>query len=184
MRNGVNNDKFSDKTLKYPPCFDGRIVLYPSFDNMKDYFSWRMVDCHINNLYNTTFWKLVVDGKLTKEQANEILSSLYLNPAMISDEEITYNYDTVKNAVCKYFHITEEELTGKSRRKEYVVPRQYCFYLCEKYVKKATSIAIGREFEKDHSTVIYGINKVKDEINNKNQKTLTIIEDIKALMHN
>lgn len=102
----------------------------------------------------------------------------------VSDEEITYSYDIVKTAVCKYFHITEEELTGKSRRKEYVVPRQYCFYLCEKYVKKATSIAIGREFEKDHSTIIYGINKIKDEIKNKNQKTLTVIEDIKALMHN
>ena len=45
------------------PIFDGRIVMYPSLKNLKDYFAWRQVDCHINNLYNTCFWKLVEDGK-------------------------------------------------------------------------------------------------------------------------
>ena len=44
------------------PSFDGRIVLYPSIEDMKAYMSWRQVDCHINNLYNTTFWKLVKEG--------------------------------------------------------------------------------------------------------------------------
>ena len=41
------------------PSFDGRIVLYPSLDDVKAYLSWRQVDTHINNLYNTTFWALV-----------------------------------------------------------------------------------------------------------------------------
>ena len=27
--------------------------------NIKDYMRWRQVDCHINNLFNTTFWALV-----------------------------------------------------------------------------------------------------------------------------
>ena len=56
--------------LKYPPCFDGRVVLYPSFQNLKDYFSWRYVDCHINDLYNTTFWALVQEAKLSKDEAH------------------------------------------------------------------------------------------------------------------
>jgi tRNA(His) guanylyltransferase len=88
------NKIFFDKTLKYPPCFDGRIVLYPSFDNMKDYFSWRMVDCHINNLYNTTFWKLVVDGKLTKEQAHNKLKGTFSkdkNEILFKDYGVNYN---------------------------------------------------------------------------------------------
>ena len=57
--------------LKYPPCFDGRVVLYPSFQNLKDYFSWRYVDCHINDLYNTTFWALVQEGKISKDEAHQ-----------------------------------------------------------------------------------------------------------------
>jgi tRNA(His) guanylyltransferase len=41
---------FPETDLKYPPSFDSRIVLYPSDQNMRDYFSWRQADCHINNL--------------------------------------------------------------------------------------------------------------------------------------
>lgn len=49
-------------------AFDGRVVLYPSDQNMRDYVSWRQADCHINNLYNTCFWALVQGGGLTPSQ--------------------------------------------------------------------------------------------------------------------
>lgn len=65
---------FKEVKLKYPPAFDSRIVLYPTDDNMKDYLSWRHVDCHINNLYNTTFWNLVLKGGLTN---NEVMRYVY-----------------------------------------------------------------------------------------------------------
>ncbi|KAJ9124213.1 hypothetical protein QFC22_001011 [Naganishia vaughanmartiniae] len=63
-----------DRILQYPPIFDGRIVQYPSEKEVKDYFKWRAVDTHINNLYNTTFWALVLQGGQTTTQANETLS--------------------------------------------------------------------------------------------------------------
>ncbi|KAJ5020933.1 tRNAHis guanylyltransferase-domain-containing protein [Bipolaris maydis] len=54
---------FPQKPLTPPlPSFDGRAVCYPSNTNLRDYMSWRQVDCHINNLYNTTFWALVQQG--------------------------------------------------------------------------------------------------------------------------
>lgn len=49
--------------LRYPPSFDGRCVLYPSKELMLDYLKWRQVDCHINNLFNTTFHALTGDYK-------------------------------------------------------------------------------------------------------------------------
>ncbi|KAI9094117.1 tRNAHis guanylyltransferase-domain-containing protein [Phlyctochytrium arcticum] len=52
---------FEDLELKYPPSFDARAVCYPTDQNLRDYFSWRQADCHINNLYNTAFWALVLD---------------------------------------------------------------------------------------------------------------------------
>uniref|UniRef100_A0A158QS87 tRNA(His) guanylyltransferase n=1 Tax=Mesocestoides corti TaxID=53468 RepID=A0A158QS87_MESCO len=57
--------------LLYPPAFDGRVVLYPTDKNLRDYLSWRQVDCHINNLYNTCFWNLVQRGGLTTAEAEE-----------------------------------------------------------------------------------------------------------------
>lgn len=85
---------FQDVELKFPPLFDGRVILYPSFENLKDYFSWRQVDCHINNLYNTTFWALVLIGKLTTEQAHNKLKGTFSkdkNEILFKDFEINYN---------------------------------------------------------------------------------------------
>ena len=80
--------------LKYPPCFDGRVVLYPSFQNLKDYFSWRYVDCHINDLYNTTFWALVQEGKISKDEAHQKLKGTLSNDKneiLFSQFNINYN---------------------------------------------------------------------------------------------
>jgi tRNA(His) guanylyltransferase len=54
------------RPLQSLPSFDARIVLYPSVNNLKDYFRWRYVDCHVNNLYNTVFWALVDVGGLSR----------------------------------------------------------------------------------------------------------------------
>ena len=72
------------------PSFDGRAVCYPSDVNLRNYLSWRQVDCkctgrapdfplltnlgHINNLYNTTFWALIQQGGLDHQQATEALA--------------------------------------------------------------------------------------------------------------
>lgn len=80
---------FNTQELQYAPAFDARVVLYPSDENLRDYLSWRQADCHINNLYNTCFWKLVQEKCLAPAMAqdrlkgtlssdkNELLQSLF-----------------------------------------------------------------------------------------------------------
>lgn len=65
---------FPDTPMRYPPSFDGRIVLYPDERSVRDYFAWRQVDTHINNLYNTVFWALVQQGGKTTAEAHATLS--------------------------------------------------------------------------------------------------------------
>ncbi|XP_065705130.1 probable tRNA(His) guanylyltransferase isoform X2 [Patagioenas fasciata] len=87
-------DYFKDQQLLYPPGFDGRIVLYPSNQNLKDYLSWRQADCHINNLYNTVFWMLVQRSGLTPMQAQERLQGTLAgdkNEILFSEFNINYN---------------------------------------------------------------------------------------------
>ncbi|RAH68664.1 tRNA guanylyltransferase [Aspergillus aculeatinus CBS 121060] len=55
------------------PSFDGRAVMYPSSRILRDYMSWRQVDCHINNLYNTTFWTMVLQGGMSNTDAEQEL---------------------------------------------------------------------------------------------------------------
>ncbi|XP_077324533.1 putative tRNA(His) guanylyltransferase [Lithobates pipiens] len=85
---------FPDQPILYPPGFDGRVVLYPSEQNIKDYLSWRQADCHINNLCNTVFWTLVQRGGLTPAQAQKRLQGTLAadkNEILFSEFNINYN---------------------------------------------------------------------------------------------
>ncbi|XP_077992965.1 putative tRNA(His) guanylyltransferase [Glandiceps talaboti] len=85
---------FPEKKLKYPPGFDGRSVVYPAIHNLRDYLSWRQADCHINNLYNTCFWKLVLEGDCTNKEAEEKLRGTFSsdkNELLFSQFKINYN---------------------------------------------------------------------------------------------
>lgn len=55
------------------PTFDARTVPYASDALLRDYLSWRQADVHINNLYNTCFWKLVCDKQMENSTAEEYL---------------------------------------------------------------------------------------------------------------
>ncbi|KAI1448612.1 tRNA guanylyltransferase [Annulohypoxylon stygium] len=86
---------FPDTPLSPPlPSFDGRAVCYPNVQNLRDYMSWRQVDCHINNLYNTTFWSLVQIGGVNAKDAEKLLSGTLAadkNEILFSRFNINYN---------------------------------------------------------------------------------------------
>ena len=88
------NTFFPLTELKYPPAFDARVVLYPTNENLRDYLSWRQVDCHINNLYNTVFWALVQQGKLSNNEAQQRLKGSVSgdkNEILFSEFNMNYN---------------------------------------------------------------------------------------------
>ncbi|XP_011311522.1 probable tRNA(His) guanylyltransferase [Fopius arisanus] len=85
---------FVGTPLQYPPAFDGRIILYPSDENLRDYLSWRQADVHVNNLYNTCFWNLVQKKNMTTTQAQQTLKgtlSAFKNELLFQDFGINYN---------------------------------------------------------------------------------------------
>ncbi|KAL1953337.1 hypothetical protein VTO42DRAFT_2991 [Malbranchea cinnamomea] len=76
------------------PTFDGRAVMYPSVKNLRDYMSWRQVDCHINNLYNTTFWAMIQRGGMSNTEAERELQgtvSSDKNEILFTRYGINYN---------------------------------------------------------------------------------------------
>lgn len=82
--------------LRYAPTFDARAVLYPTDENLRDYLSWRQADTHVNNLYNTTFWSLVLRGGLTNQAAEERLrGTLSADKNEILFSEFGLNYNSV-----------------------------------------------------------------------------------------
>lgn len=83
--------------LSHLPTFDSRTVVYPSVQNLRDYLSWRQADCHINNLYNTTFWTLVQRGGMSNTEAEEFLKgtlSSDKNEILWSKFNVNYNNES------------------------------------------------------------------------------------------
>ncbi|ODQ51348.1 tRNAHis guanylyltransferase [Saitoella complicata NRRL Y-17804] len=88
------SDHFPTPKPLYPPSFDGRAVLYPSDQNLRDYFSWRQADCHINNLYNTTNWALILKGGMTERDAErELMGSRAADKHEILFSRFGINYN-------------------------------------------------------------------------------------------
>ncbi|XP_067852633.1 probable tRNA(His) guanylyltransferase [Heptranchias perlo] len=111
-------DFFKDQTLLFPPGFDGRVVLYPSNQNLRDYLSWRQADCHINNLYNTTFWALVQQGGLSNCEAEEKLKGTIAgdkHEILFLEFNINYNKEPeiYRKGTVLIWHKVEETIDKK-----------------------------------------------------------------------
>lgn len=90
------NKEFPEKAINEEriPTFDARAVVYPNQKIIRDYFSWRQVDCHINNLYNTTYWSLILKGGMSgKEAENRLIGTLSSDKHEILFKEFGINYN-------------------------------------------------------------------------------------------
>jgi len=104
---------FPDTALLYPPAFDGRLVLYPSEKILRDYLAWRQVDCHINNLYNTTFHALIQKQGLTASESEKRLSKTLSKEKNEILFQLGINYNDEKEIFKK-----GSVLVGAENRKE------------------------------------------------------------------
>ena len=69
----------------------------------------------------------------------------------------------ILNEVASVYNVSAVKLTGNSRTKELALPRQVAMYL----TRSLTSLSlpdIGREFNRDHSTVLHAINKIEEQM--------------------
>ena len=81
--------------------------------------------------------------------------------------------------VCKFYNVDETLVRGTQKTKNIAEPRQISMYL----IRKLTNLSlpdIGNEFNRDHTTVMYGIKKVEQAIKSGDTNTQNNIRDITA----
>ena len=66
-------------------------------------------------------------------------------------------------AVARYFGVTADDLKGKARNKEIVVPRHIAMYLLREDAHLSTP-EVGRLLNRDHTTVLHGMRQVAADI--------------------
>ncbi|MCU0561063.1 MAG: chromosomal replication initiator protein DnaA [Desulfobacterales bacterium] len=64
--------------------------------------------------------------------------------------------DLIKQLVCKYYHVSSEELISRSRKQTLVRPRQMAIFLSRRYTDSPLQ-TIGKTFNRYHATALYSI---------------------------
>lgn len=93
--------------------------------------------------------------------------------------------DHIVNATCEYFRVKREDLIGKKKNKEIVVPRQICIYLiCDILGQSVPLVSIGEYFGgRDHTTVMHARDKISEECKN-NDVIAAQVKDIRDKIYN
>jgi chromosomal replication initiator protein len=124
--------------------------------------------------------KVIFASKLREEPISIALARDALNLAVAEhEEEITP--DSILSAIASFYHISKNDIIGKSKKKEVVIPRQVCCYLmCE--LLSIPLMSIGKVLGgRDHTTILYSRDKV-DEMCRVNDKIAKDVDDIKNII--
>jgi chromosomal replication initiator protein len=89
--------------------------------------------------------------------------------------------EQIIEAVCNYFNISKNDITGKKKNKEIVEPRMIAIYLINEMLEMPL-VSIGKLFGgRDHTTIMHARDKIGTEVKS-NKKTQTIINEIKKVL--
>jgi chromosomal replication initiator protein len=115
---------------------------------------------------------------LTKEKINAI-HALLENEIINTDEYVdilnvlnkngnasnrtSADFQKIISTVADYYGVSTEQLLSRKREPEIVRPRQVAMYISQKRTNMSHD-AIGTEFERDHSAVIFAIRRISTEL--------------------
>ena len=110
-------------------------------------------------LIRVTAYASLTRSEITLELAQNVLQSLLPN-----GNEARVTSDLVVSVAAEYFDVTAEEICSASRSRPLVTARQTAMYLCRELTDLSLP-KIGERFGgRDHSTVIFAVNKIRQQM--------------------
>lgn len=72
--------------------------------------------------------------------------------------------EKIQSTVAEFFNVSVTDIVGKKKDREIAYARQVSMFLCNKFLDTTVS-AIGKSFNRDHSTVLYSIKTIQKKLN-------------------
>jgi chromosomal replication initiator protein len=143
--------------------------------NVIEYLAYS-VDTNIRELEGVLI-SLIAHASLTRKELDlELAKQTLKNIVQEIDTEVSVDF--IQKTISEYFHVSLEDMKGKTRKKEIVIARQVAMFFAKEYTNHSLK-AIGYHFGgRDHSTVIHAVQTVNDsmEVDSRFQGTM---EEIK-----
>lgn len=98
---------------------------------------------------------LTMDLELAKEVLKDSISP---------NANYTVTAPLIIQIVAEHFNISQSDLSSKKKSQDIVIPRQIAMYLCRTLTEESLSSIGSMLGKRDHTTVIHGHDKIRDEI--------------------
>ena len=90
--------------------------------------------------------------------AKELLSDI-----LVTENTLSINVNVIKKIVAKHYNIRMEDFNSKRKTQSIAWPRQIAMFLTTELTDLSLP-EIGREFNRDHSTVVHARDLIKNKI--------------------
>ncbi len=110
---------------------------------------------------------LAARSSLTGHPLDLYLAKTVVESMARGKKRVTISF--IKDLVCDHYRVTPEEITGRSRKRKIVHPRQMAIYLSRKFTDQPLQ-TIGKQFNRYHATVIHSIGVIE-----KGMRTDTVV---------
>ncbi len=110
------------------------------------------------------FNKVIAFAKLNKAELTLSLAEEAIKDMIYPDKPKEITPSLIINVVAEHFGVSIEDIVSKKRNKEIVIPRQVYMYLCRELTDVSLDNIGNNIGGKDHTTVMHGIEKIKENI--------------------
>ncbi len=169
----IQSPDFETKVAIVKNKMESNGIIIP--DNVIEYIS-HSVETNIRELEgvlirliaNATLIRKEIDLELAKQTLQSIIQTI--------DTEV--GIDFIQKTVAEYFNISINDIKGKSRKQEIVLPRQIAMYFAKELTTNSLK-NIGFNFGgRDHSTVIHAISSINEQVES-DKKVKAHVDDLK-----
>ncbi|ROR22129.1 chromosomal replication initiator protein DnaA [Mobilisporobacter senegalensis] len=118
--------------------------------------------------------KIVALSRLKKREVNVELAEEALKDLISPNNQKNITAELIMEIVSEHFNITVPDLCSTKKSRNIAYPRQMCMYLCRSLTELSLS-DIGKKLgNRDHTTVLHGIDKVTKDIQKDSQLQNTV----------
>ena len=151
----------------------------PLFDNIIDYIADKIRN-NIRELEGAIS-KINVMAEVTGTAPTLVMAQNIVKEILTETQSVPVTVDKIIAEVAAIYKVTPEEIRGQNRSAQISTARQIAIYVVHK-ITGISYTSIGQEFGgRDHSTIVYAINKVKMILKKDSQYRATVEDLIKNI---
>lgn len=127
--------------------------------------------------------KIVAVSRLKNTEVNVVLAEEVLKDLISPDTQKIVTVESITETIANHFNITPEDIISSKKSRNIAYPRQICMYLCRELTDVSLKDIGKRLGNRDHTTILHGINKIVDDMKKKDSNLQGTIEVLKKKLN-